>query len=51
MDVRRRDYALINGKPYERERVGAAWTLKCFPPELDAALPGRAASAEAVAPR
>jgi hypothetical protein len=51
MDVRRRDYALINGKPYERPRVGAAWALERFPPELNTALPSRAASAEAVAPR
>ncbi len=37
MDVRRRDYVLINGKPYRRARVGPAWALARFPAELDAA--------------
>ena len=37
MDVRRRDYVLINGKLYRRARVGPAWALARFPAELDAA--------------
>lgn len=34
MDVKRRDYVLVNGKPYRRERVGAGWALERFPPDL-----------------
>lgn len=37
MDVRRRDYVLINGKSYRRGRVGPGWALERFPAELGAA--------------
>ena len=37
MDVRRRDYVLINGKSYRRSRVGPDWALARFPPDLAAA--------------
>ena len=37
MDVRRRDYVLINGKSYRRPRVGASWALARFPAQLEAA--------------
>ena len=37
MDVRRRDYVLVGGRPYTRERLDAAWVLDRFPPELTAA--------------
>lgn len=36
MDVRRRDYVLINGKPYRREPVGPSWALARFPADLEA---------------
>jgi hypothetical protein len=36
MDVRRRDYVLVNGEHYSRRRLDAAWVLERFPPE-----PGR----------
>ena len=38
MDVRRRDFALVNGEPYEREPLDASWILARFPARLDAAL-------------
>lgn len=34
MDVRRRDYVLVNGRPYSRRPLDAAWVLERFPPEL-----------------
>jgi len=34
MDPRTRDFVLVNGKPYQREPLGAAWILERFPPEL-----------------
>lgn len=34
MDPRRRDFALVNGKPYRRRRLDAAWVLERFPAEL-----------------
>jgi hypothetical protein len=37
MDVRRRDYVLVNGEHYSRRLLDAAWALERFPPELDAA--------------
>ena len=37
MDVRRRDYVLINGKSYRRSRVGPRWALACFAAELELA--------------
>jgi hypothetical protein len=37
MDVKRRDYVLVGGKPYARRELGAAWVLERFPPELEAA--------------
>jgi hypothetical protein len=37
MDVRRRDYVLVGGKPYRRARLDAAWVLRRFPPTLAAA--------------
>ncbi|MCC6222994.1 MAG: hypothetical protein IT201_05835 [Thermoleophilia bacterium] len=36
MDVRRRDYVLVNGSHYSRRRLDAAWALERFPPELRA---------------
>lgn len=36
MDVRRRDYALVNGRPYRRDRLGPGWILERFPAELGA---------------
>ena len=44
MDVRRRDYALVNGRPYRRDRLGAAWVLKRFPAELADAARSRSAA-------
>ncbi|MFQ5426094.1 MAG: hypothetical protein ACE5EV_03330, partial [Gaiellales bacterium] len=41
MDVRRRDFALVNGKPYRREPLGASWALRLFPPDHGAAIAGR----------
>jgi hypothetical protein len=38
MDVRRRDYVLINGRPYTREPLDARWILERFPADLAAAL-------------
>lgn len=37
MDVRRRDYALVNGRPYRRDPLGPGWILERFPAELAAA--------------
>lgn len=37
MDVRRRDFALVNGQPYTRRPLDAAWALDRFPPVLSAA--------------
>lgn len=37
MDVRTRDYVLVNGEPYWREPLGPAWALARFPPVLAAA--------------
>ena len=34
MDPRTRDYALVNGEPYRRDRLDAAWILERFPPDL-----------------
>ena len=38
MDPRTRDYALVNGEPYRRERLGEAWVLRRFPPILAAVI-------------
>jgi hypothetical protein len=38
MDPRTGDYALVNGKPYRREPLDAAWALRRFPPAQAAAL-------------
>lgn len=32
MDPRTGDYALVNGEPYRRRRLDAAWVLERFPP-------------------
>ena len=37
MDPRTRDFVLVNGKPYQREPLGAEWVLERFPPELERA--------------
>lgn len=37
MDPRTRDFALVNGRPYRRERLGPDWILDRFPPGLTAA--------------
>ena len=34
MDVRRRDYVLVNGRPYSRRPLDAAWVLEQFPAEV-----------------
>ena len=34
MDVRSGDFALVNGKPYRRTPLDAAWVLERFPPVL-----------------
>lgn len=39
MDVRRRDYVLVNGEPYTRKPLDADWVLERFPAELSTALP------------
>ena len=36
MDVRRRDYALVNGRPYRLDPLNTAWILERFPAELTA---------------
>jgi hypothetical protein len=33
MDPRTRDYVLVNGRRYTRERLGPDWALTRFPPE------------------
>jgi hypothetical protein len=35
MDPRRRDYALVNGRDYRRDRLDGRWVLQEFPPERD----------------
>ena len=37
MDVRRRDYVLVNGRPYTRERLDRGWVLDRFPADLEVA--------------
>jgi hypothetical protein len=37
MDVRRRDYVLVNGRRYSRRPLDAGWALEIFPPDLAAA--------------
>ena len=37
MDVRRRDYALVNGEHYAKARLDADWVIARFPASLDAA--------------
>jgi len=44
MDVRRRDFALINGKSYRREQLDAACVLERFPPDHAVALQGHPAT-------
>lgn len=36
MDPQTGDFVRLNGKPYRRERLDAAWILERFPPELQA---------------
>ena len=38
MDPRTRDFVRVNGRRYEREALGAAWTLERFPPDRAAAV-------------
>jgi len=38
MDPRTRDFVKINGRPYEREQLDAAWILARFPPRRADAL-------------
>ena len=35
MDPRTRDFVLVNGKPYRREPLAAAWILERFSPDLE----------------
>ena len=37
MDVRTRDYVLVNGERYEKHSLTAAWVLERFPPDAGAA--------------
>jgi hypothetical protein len=37
MDPRTRDFALVNGRPYRRERLGVEWILARFPAGLSGA--------------
>ena len=37
MDIRRRDFVLVNGEHYSRRPLDAAWALERFPPVLSAA--------------
>jgi hypothetical protein len=37
MDIRRRDYVLVNGQHYSRRPLDAGWVLERFPAELGAA--------------
>lgn len=39
MDVKRRDYVLVNGAHYSRRRLDASWVLELFPAELGAGQP------------
>jgi hypothetical protein len=43
MDVRSGDFALVNGRRYERRLLDAAWALELYPPSLAAARAARAA--------
>ena len=43
MDVRSGDFVLINGKPYTRRLLDAAWAFALFPPVLELALQRQAA--------
>jgi hypothetical protein len=36
MDVKRRDYVLVNGAHYARRRLDTSWVLERFPAEPDA---------------
>lgn len=38
MDPRTRDFVRLNGRPYQREPLGAEWILERFPPDRAAAL-------------
>ena len=38
MDVRRRDFVLVGGRPYTRRPLDADWVLERFPADLGAAL-------------
>jgi hypothetical protein len=38
MDPRTRDFVRVNGRPYRREPLDAAWILERFPPDRAAAL-------------
>jgi hypothetical protein len=38
MDVRRRDFVLVNGEHYSKRPLDAAWALVRFPADLEAAL-------------
>ncbi|MBA2742348.1 MAG: hypothetical protein H0U46_10095, partial [Actinobacteria bacterium] len=38
MDPRTGDYALVNGRDYRLEPLGAGWVLERFPAELETAL-------------
>lgn len=42
MDVRRRDFALVNGEHYSRRLLDVAWVLARFPADLSAAADSRA---------
>lgn len=37
MDPKTRDYALVNGRPYRLEPLGAAWILERFPASVELA--------------
>jgi len=37
MDVRTRDFVLVNGRPYRHRELGADWVLERFPPSLELA--------------
>ena len=37
MDPRTRDFVKINGRPYQRDPLDAAWALERFPADLHAA--------------
>lgn len=44
MDPRTGDFVRVNGKPYRRRPLDAAWVLERFPADREAALAGRRAS-------